>query len=130
MRRSKPLPREQNEIKISSKFCVIGLASSAALVVRSRQVFEVDQALVLRAKRALLSEEASSGNRLPAEARSGVGRAHVVAVEVDLSVNGWEGELFEAGFDPSMPSAWILEGLTMCDKGQKCIRFSMCECPP
>ena len=76
------------------------------------QVFEVDQALVLRVKNALLS-------KAPAEECSaeggddGVGQAEVIAVEADLSQAGWEGELFEAGFDPTRPSAWILEGLTM-----------------
>eukprot|EP00904_Undaria_pinnatifida_P003031 jgi/Undpi1/12729/HiC_scaffold_6.g02397.m1 len=76
------------------------------------KVFEVDQALVLRVKNALLS-------KAPAEECSaeggddGVGQAEVIAVEADLSQAGWEGELFEAGFDPTRPSAWILEGLTM-----------------
>ncbi|CAN0515021.1 unnamed protein product, partial [Scytosiphon promiscuus] len=75
------------------------------------QVFEVDQALVLRVKNALLSKapaaEGSNGRG------GGVCQAQVVAVEADLSQAGWEGELFEAGFDPNQPSAWILEGLTM-----------------
>ena len=43
----------------------------------------------------------------------GASRARIVGVEADLSQIGWEGELFEAGFDPALPSAWILEGLTM-----------------
>ncbi|CAM9451642.1 unnamed protein product [Scytosiphon promiscuus] len=83
------------------------------------KVFEVDQALVLRAKGALLTaaaaadEVAASVSGFRERRDGGVGQARVLAVEADLSVKGWEGELFEAGFDPSLPSAWILEGLTM-----------------
>ena len=74
-------------------------------------MFELDQALVLRVKNALLSKfPADEGSK---ERGGGVGQAQVVAVEADLSQAGWEGELFEAGSDPSQPSAWILEGLTM-----------------
>lgn len=75
-------------------------------------MFEVDQALVLRVKNTLLlnalAEESSK------ERGKGVGQAQVVAVEADLSQEGWDGKLLlEAGFDPNQPSAWILEGLTM-----------------
>ena len=76
-----------------------------------RQVFDVDQALVLRVKNALLSKAlAENGSR---EICDGVDQARVIAVEADLSQVGWEDALFEAGFNPSQPSAWILEGLTM-----------------
>lgn len=75
----------------------------------ARQVFELDYALVLRAKRDLLQESGldagMDGDR--------VGVAEVVGVEADLSVDGWQGKLLEAGFDPKSPSAWILEGLVM-----------------
>ncbi|CAN0433778.1 unnamed protein product, partial [Ectocarpus sp. 8 AP-2014] len=64
-------------------------------------VFEVDQALVLRVKSALLTQAAAADE------------GRIVPVEADLSVEGWQEELLEAGFDPSQPSAWILEGLTM-----------------
>lgn len=79
----------------------------------------MDQALVLRVKRTLLTE-ATAADEVAASVAGfrerrdgGVGQAQVVPVEADLGVEGWEGELFEAGFDPSKPSAWILEGLTM-----------------
>ena len=76
-----------------------------------RQVFEVDQALVLRVKNALLSKAlAEKGSK---ENGDGVDHARVITVEADLSQAGWESVLFEAGFDPSQPSAWIFEGLTM-----------------
>lgn len=79
-----------------------------------RQVFEVDQALVLSVKSALLSKASKTSTSAGTEERrGGVGQAQVIAVEADLSQAGWEGELFEAGFDPNKPSAWILEGLTM-----------------
>lgn len=79
----------------------------------------MDQAVVLRVKSALLTaataadEVAASVAGFRERRDGGVGQARVVSVEADLSVEGWEGELFEAGFDPSQPSAWILEGLTM-----------------
>ncbi|CAN0432315.1 unnamed protein product, partial [Ectocarpus sp. 12 AP-2014] len=80
--------------------------------------FEVDQALVLRVKSDLLTQAAAADEVAAAVAGfrettdGGVGQGRVVPVEADLSVEGWQGELFEAGFDPSLPSAWILEGLT------------------
>lgn len=82
-------------------------------------MFEVDQALVLRVKNALLmdaaaaDEVAASVSGFRERRDGGVGQGRVIPVEADLSVEGWQGELFEAGFDPSKPSAWILEGLTM-----------------
>ncbi|CAM9487222.1 unnamed protein product, partial [Ectocarpus sp. 6 AP-2014] len=83
------------------------------------KVFEVDQALVLRVKSALLTQAAAADEVAAAVAGfrerrdGGVGQGRVFPVQADLSVEGWQGELFEAGFDPSLPSAWILEGLTM-----------------
>lgn len=32
-------------------------------------------------------------------------------VAVDFTVEGWEGELIAAGYDPELPSTWLLEGL-------------------
>lgn len=97
-----------------------------AFSTQTKQVFEVDQASVLTVKRDLFSSKAGRIFAASAAAeeeeeekdpggsdRGAVGRAKVVAVEADLSKAGWEGELFEAGFDPKLPSAWILEGLTM-----------------
>lgn len=89
-------------------------------------MFEVDQTSVLTVKRDLLSSKAgriaaasaaadeSEGEEDPDRAdRAALGRAKVVAVEADLSKAGWEGELLEAGFDRTLPSAWILEGFAM-----------------
>lgn len=90
-----------------------------------QKVYEVDQASVLKVKQDLLSKKAGSlasttvrggeehGQGECASGEWAPGRAQVVAVEADLCKPGWEGELFEAGFDRSLPSAWILEGLTM-----------------
>ncbi len=85
-----------------------------------KKVFEVDQKIVLRVKSALLMEAAAADEVAASMSGfreswrdGGVGQARVVPVEADLSAEGWEGELFEAGFDPSQPSAWIAEGLTM-----------------
>lgn len=75
----------------------------------ARQVFELDYALVLQVKRDLLSE---SGLEVGVDGHR-VGVAEVVSVEADFSVDGWQGKLLEAGFDPKFPSAWILEGLVM-----------------
>lgn len=86
--------------------CVIGYDFSWNFVVCVWQVFEVDQAAVLQAKKELLSEAARMGVEV-------TGRAQVIPVEADLSAAGWEGELFEVGFDREAPSAWIIEGLTM-----------------
>lgn len=75
------------------------------------QVFEVDQSIVLRAKRDLLPSPVVGEQR--ADTTGLIGAAKVVDVAADLSVPGWEEKLLEAGFDPNLSSAWILEGLTM-----------------
>lgn len=73
----------------------------------------MDHASVLRAKRDLLSLPKEDVHR---EDDGGlVGAAEVVGVEVDFRVVGWERELLEAGFDPGVPTAWIIEGLVVCD---------------
>lgn len=77
-----------------------------------QQVFELDQPLVLRVKNNLLSKQ-ESFNSVSDEKADDVVRARIVPVEVDLSQAEWERELLQAGFDASLPSAWILEGLTM-----------------
>lgn len=74
-----------------------------------QQVFEVDQGAVLELKRELLS---SPGVRSRPD-RDSISLASVVPVVADLALDGWQGKLLEAGFDPAAPSAWILEGLTM-----------------
>lgn len=72
----------------------------------------MDQAIVLRVKKNILSKATSSdvGDEVP---RSIVGQPRVTQVESNLSKPGWEGKLIKAGFDPGQPSAWILEGFAM-----------------
>jgi len=43
----------------------------------------------------------------------GVGKARVVGVKVNFIQTGWEVGLIEAGFDLTLPSTRILEGLIM-----------------
>lgn len=69
----------------------------------------MDKGVVLRVKRDLLSRRGPdvglNGNR--------ISLAEVIDVEADLSVEGWQGKLLDAGFDPKCPSAWLVEGLIM-----------------
>lgn len=76
------------------------------------QVFEVDQALVLAFKRKIISGP-TARSVIPDKKLGGIGVACVVGVEADLGKTSWESELIEAGFDPTLPSAWVVEGLTM-----------------
>ncbi|CAM9366563.1 unnamed protein product [Ascophyllum nodosum] len=85
-------------------------------------VFDVDQAQVLRVKKGLLMKARADGTSLEGR-EEGASRARIVGVEADLSQIGWEGELFEAGFDPALPSAWILEGLTMYLEEKELVRL-------
>lgn len=62
------------------------------------ELFEIDQALVLRFKDEVLAER---------QARPRCGRRIVAA---DLR-GDWESELRAAGFDPGRPTAWLAEGL-------------------
>lgn len=75
------------------------------------QVFEVDQALVLTVKKNILAGVAPE-NGGTKERLDGLGKARVIGVEVDFVQMDWANELIKAGFDPSQPSAWLLEGLT------------------
>lgn len=75
------------------------------------QVFEVDQALVLSYKRKILSGKSSQ--KMISDMKMDGCEARLIEVEADLEKMGWEGKLVEAGFDPALPSAWILEGLVM-----------------
>jgi len=43
----------------------------------------------------------------------GVDEARVVGVMANFNQKGWEDGLIDAGFNPTLPSTWILEGLTM-----------------
>lgn len=79
------------------------------------QVFEVDQALVLEYKRKILSRSSLQGMTSDKKL-DGIGGARVIEVQANLGHTGWEDDLIKAGFDPSLPSAWILEGLTMYDE--------------
>lgn len=69
----------------------------------------MDQAVVLGAKHDLLSEPPVD----PGAKENGEGAATVIGVEADLSTHDWQAKLMDAGFDRNLPSAWILEGLTM-----------------
>lgn len=60
-------------------------------------LFEVDRPVVLAAKEHLLS------GAEPRVKRRTVG--------VDMVADGWERELVAAGYDPGLPSVWLLEGL-------------------
>ena len=75
------------------------------------QVFEVDQAPVLSYKRKILS--GMSSQKIISDKKMDGCEARVIEVEADLEKTGWEGKLVEAGFNPALPSAWILEGLVM-----------------
>ena len=84
----------------------------AAYVSIFDKVFEVDQAVVLDFKAKILS--GSSAKKLISDRRlDGVGEARVVSVKANFTQAGWQTGLFEAGFDPTIPSAWVLEGLVM-----------------
>jgi methyltransferase (TIGR00027 family) len=61
-------------------------------------VFEIDQPKVLEYKSATLHDHGA------------VPRARRVAVPIDLR-NDWPAALTAAGFDPSIPTAWLAEGL-------------------
>lgn len=75
------------------------------------QVFEVDQALVLSVKKKILS--GMSSQQMISETKMDGCEARVIEVKADLEKTGWANKLVEAGFDPVLPSAWILEGLIM-----------------
>lgn len=75
------------------------------------QIFEVDQALVLSFKKKIIS--GTSAQKMISDKKMDGCEARVVEVEADLKKTGWDGELVGAGFDPALPSAWILEGLIM-----------------
>lgn len=75
----------------------------------TQQVFEVDKSVVLRVKRDLLSRR---GPNVMLDGND-IGFAEVIDIGADLSVDGWQGKLLDAGFDPKCPSAWLVEGLTM-----------------
>lgn len=78
--------------------------------------FEVDRSDVLRAKQAALENVGASfsqscngaaSTRYPLKAESWT------ALEVDLGVRGWSQRLMAGGFDPSVPTVWLAEGLLM-----------------
>ncbi|WP_240139473.1 SAM-dependent methyltransferase [Streptomyces sp. MUM 178J] len=59
--------------------------------------FEIDRAAVLAYKRDRLADA--------------VPRAEHRAVAADLTSPDWEARLVDAGYDPALPSAWLLEGM-------------------
>ncbi|WP_447002184.1 SAM-dependent methyltransferase [Saccharothrix isguenensis] len=61
------------------------------------RVFEVDRPAVIAFKDALLAGERPAADR--------------AAVAVDLRDDDWEDALADAGYDPTAPSTWLLEGL-------------------
>jgi methyltransferase (TIGR00027 family) len=61
------------------------------------RVFELDRPVVLAAKERLLKD-----------ARPRVDRR---ALGVDMVSGAWENDLVDAGYDPALPSTWLLEGL-------------------
>ena len=63
-------------------------------------VYEIDQPKVLEYKSATLSEQGATPSAVRRE------------VPIDLR-DDWPNALREAGFDPSMPTAWLAEGLLM-----------------
>src|SRR5439155_5243341 len=65
------------------------------------RLWELDQPAVLAAKDAVLAELGAE----PSVQRHALG--------VDLAEPGWELRLRDDGFDPSAPSAWLVEGLLM-----------------
>jgi methyltransferase (TIGR00027 family) len=78
----------------------VGLDSRAYRLAwpKGTVVFELDQPQVLEFKKDVLTR---SGDALTAERRE---------IAVDLR-DDWRAALQESGFDPSRPSAWLLEGL-------------------
>ncbi|BDA46207.1 Putative S-adenosyl-L-methionine-dependent methyltransferase [Coccomyxa sp. Obi] len=74
--------------------------------------FEIDRADVLNAKRKVLTKAQASfsvdtnkGAKYPLRA------AKYSTCDADFAVDGWTKSLIAAGFDPSVPTVWIAEGL-------------------
>nr|BBH94730.1 S-adenosyl-L-methionine-dependent methyltransferase [Thermogemmatispora argillosa] len=61
--------------------------------------FELDQPLILDYKEAVLKVQQAQP------------RCERVPVIADLAQPGWEEALLQAGFNPTLPSAWLVEGL-------------------
>lgn len=59
--------------------------------------FEIDRPSVLRYKADVLAGETPQADRR--------------AVPTDLTADDWESRLLDSGYDPALPSAWLLEGL-------------------
>lgn len=59
-------------------------------------VYEVDQPAVMTAKAALLADDSPRCRRVP--------------IGIDL-VDDWPGAIASAGLDPTVPTAWLIEGL-------------------
>jgi methyltransferase (TIGR00027 family) len=64
---------------------------------RRIRVFEVDRPVVLSVKDEVLGDPACAVDRYP--------------VGVDLRDDDWTDRLLAAGYDPTLPSTWLLEGL-------------------
>lgn len=61
------------------------------------RLFEVDRPAVLAEKHTVIAMEETTVDRTP--------------VAVDMRAPDWTGALVDAGYDPSVPSTWLLEGL-------------------
>lgn len=61
------------------------------------RLFELDRPAVLAVKHDLLGPARPRADRRP--------------VGVDLTAAGWQADLLAAGYDPDLPSVWLLEGL-------------------
>lgn len=71
-----------------------------SLMNQKLQFFELDQPATQRLKKACL-------------AKAGIDTSHVHFVEVDFSCGSWADQLTSAGFDPSQPTLFLWEGVTL-----------------
>ena len=74
----------------------------------------MDREDVLKVKKRVLGKAGASFNRQEGNKR---GYKYPLCckswsgVSLDLEEQGWTNKLIEAGFDPSLPTCWVLEGL-------------------
>ncbi|CAD7932081.1 unnamed protein product [Amoebophrya sp. A25] len=71
------------------------------------KVFEVDQKTTFDVKERILKGGKAGTPALLTQSR------HVVATEFDQSGRDWCKDLLDSGFDPAVPTVWLLEGLMM-----------------
>ncbi|KAG1667862.1 hypothetical protein FOA52_011050 [Chlamydomonas sp. UWO 241] len=73
--------------------------------------YEVDRADVLRAKKKALRRAGASFEAGKVKAKHPLAAAEWSGVALDLQEPGWSAALLAAGFSPSKPTVWVLEGL-------------------